>query len=168
MCFKCHWVCQGNTVKLSTRDLNQVSSKLHVCRSLGFVTYSSMRECYSLTNSSQNSEAFQGVVATAGDMAQKPGDNVFRKHRQSTEKWEKILKATSDVLYFGLFLQQNNNLYYINTNEIPGELWRENLISSHVKISPLLWLHNKSRLSHQKTIKVKWFCISLVLKKYWC
>ena len=27
----------------------------------------------------------------------------------------------------------------------------------HVKISPLLWLHNKSRLSHQKTMKVKWF-----------
>ena len=39
-------------------------------------------------------------------------------------------------------------IYYINTNEIPGELSRENLISSHVKISPLLWLHNKSRLSH--------------------
>ena len=42
------------------------------------------------------------------------------------------------------------------------ELSRKNLISSHVKISPLLWLHNKSRLSHQKTIKVKWFTISLV------
>ena len=26
-------------------------------------------------------------------------------------------------------------LYYINTNEIPGELSRENLISSHVKIT---------------------------------
>ena len=51
---------------------------------------------------------------------------------------------------------------YINTNEILGELWRENLISSHVKISPLLWLHNKSRLSHQKTIQVKWFGSSLV------
>ena len=25
--------------------------------------------------------------------------------------------------------------YYINTNEIPGELSRENLISSHVKIT---------------------------------
>ena len=35
-------------------------------------------------------------------------------------------------------------------------------ISSHVKILPLLWLHDKSRLSHQKTIKVKWFGISLV------
>ena len=54
------------------------------------------------------------------------------------------------------------HIYYINTNEIPGELLRENLLSSHVKITPLLWLHNKSHLSHQKTIKVKWFGISLV------
>ena len=61
-----------------------------------------------------------------------------------------------------MFLQKFTLLYYINTNEIPGELSCENLISSHVKISPLLWLHNKSRLSHQKTIKVKWFGISLV------
>ena len=52
--------------------------------------------------------------------------------------------------------------YYINTNEIPGELLCKNLISSQVKISPLLWLHNKSHLSHQKTIKVKWFGSSLV------
>ena len=52
--------------------------------------------------------------------------------------------------------------YYINTNEIPGELLRKNLISSHVNISPLLWLHNKSHLSRQKTIKVKWFGSSLV------
>ena len=49
--------------------------------------------------------------------------------------------------------------YYINTNEIPGELSRENMISSHIKItcyfhvriSPLLWLHNKSRLPQDKT-----------------
>ena len=27
------------------------------------------------------------------------------------------------------------NFYYINTNEIPSELSRENLISSHVKIT---------------------------------
>ena len=43
-----------------------------------------------------------------------------------------------------------------------------NMLSSHVKISPLLWLHNKSHLSHQKTIKVKWFGGSLLrsLVKY--
>ena len=29
----------------------------------------------------------------------------------------------------------NDNIYYINTNEIPGELSREILISSHVKIT---------------------------------
>ena len=37
-----------------------------------------------------------------------------------------------------------------------------NMLSSHVKISPLLWLHNKLLLSHQKTIKVKWFGSSLL------
>ena len=46
---------------------------------------------------------------------------------------------------------------------MPGELSRDiftcdnNILPSNVKLSPLLWLHNKSRLSHQKTIKVKWF-----------
>ena len=51
---------------------------------------------------------------------------------------------------------------YINTNEIPGELSRENMLFSHVKISPLLWLHNESRLSQEKTVSLKWFGISLV------
>ena len=51
--------------------------------------------------------------------------------------------------------------YYINTNEIPGELSRENLISSHMKISPLLWLHNKSLLSHQK--KMVWYFIGVYI-----
>ena len=36
------------------------------------------------------------------------------------------------------------------------------MLTSHVKISPLLLLHNKSHFSHEKTIKVKWFGISLV------
>ena len=61
-----------------------------------------------------------------------------------------------------LIKMSNKTYYYINTNEIPGELSHENLVSSHVEISPLLWLHNKSHLSHQKTIKVKWFGSSLV------
>ena len=52
-------------------------------------------------------------------------------------------------------------LYKHQWKKITGELSRENLISSHVTISPLLWLHNTSRLSHQKTIKLKWFGISL-------
>ena len=36
------------------------------------------------------------------------------------------------------------------------------MLSSHVRRSSLLWLHNKSRFSQQK---VKWFGISLV---HWC
>ena len=55
--------------------------------------------------------------------------------------------------------------YYINTNEIPGELSRENLISSHMKISPLLWLHNKSLLSHQKNYlsEMVWYFIGVYI-----
>ena len=34
-------------------------------------------------------------------------------------------------------------LLYINTNEIPSELSRENVTSSHVKRSLLLWIHIK-------------------------
>ena len=55
---------------------------------------------------------------------------------------------------------RNSYFYYINTNEIQGELSRENMIftcennmlSSHVKRTPLLWLHNKSRLSQEKCL----------------
>ena len=85
-------------------------------------------------------------------------------HCQRSKKW-----FTWHIISI---ISENKPQYYINTNEIPGELSRENLIftcennmlSSHVKISvsPLLWLHNKSRLSHQKTIKVKWFGTLLV------
>ena len=54
------------------------------------------------------------------------------------------------------------NMAEINTNESPGDLSCENMMFSHVKISPLLWLHRNLRLSYQKTIKVKWLGISLV------
>ena len=38
-----------------------------------------------------------------------------------------------------------------------------NLLSSHVKRSLLLWLYRKSHLVHKKkNIRVKWFGISLV------
>ena len=46
--------------------------------------------------------------------------------------------------------------YYINTSEIPGKLSRENFISSHVKRSPSLWLHNKSRLWKQADFVFLW------------
>ena len=34
-----------------------------------------------------------------------------------------------------MYNEQRDNFYYINTNEIPSELPRENFISSHVKIT---------------------------------
>ena len=39
----------------------------------------------------------------------------------------------------------NISVYYINTDEIPRELSRENMISSHVKRSLLPWLHRAFR-----------------------
>ena len=48
------------------------------------------------------------------------------------------------------------SIYYINTSEIPSELSRENFISSHVKRSPSLWLHNKSRLWKQADLVFHW------------
>ena len=50
----------------------------------------------------------------------------------------------------------NRQIYYINTSEIPSELSRENSISSHVKRSPSLWLHNKSRLWKQADWVFHW------------
>ena len=61
--------------------------------------------------------------------------------------------------------------YYTNTSEIPGELSRENLISSHVKITRYLHMRKYHRcygfiinrtFQTKKTIKIKWFGISLV------
>ena len=51
--------------------------------------------------------------------------------------------------------------WIINNSEIPGELSiknsKNNMLSAHVEISPLLWLHDKSR----EDIQVKWFRILL-------
>ena len=47
-------------------------------------------------------------------------------------------------------------VYYMNTGEIPSELSRENFISSHVKRSPSLWLHNKSRLWKRADLVLHW------------
>ena len=94
----------------------------------------------------------------------------------STERSQMILIKLLKVCHYSgtaitnLYMTNNilcsrntaSTIYYINTNEIQGELLCKNLVSSHVKISPLLWQHNKSCLSHQKTIKVKWFGSSLV------
>ena len=74
-----------------------------------------------------------------------------------------------------LHTHENNMFYYINTNEIPGELSRENMISSHVKITCYfhMWkyhccygaLHNKSRLSQEKNCfnEMVWYFIGVYI-----
>ena len=57
---------------------------------------------------------------------------------------------------------KNNKLYYYINKTNARWAFARNMISSCVKISLLLRLHNKLHLSHQKSIKVKWFGISLV------
>ena len=55
----------------------------------------------------------------------------FMFHRASIYKYKRnALTTTETSIYF----------YYINTNEIPGELSRENKISSYVKITCYLHL----------------------------
>ena len=48
---------------------------------------------------------------------------------------EEVVKTLSVSKLSFLKRLKNTYIYYINTNEIPGELLRENLISSHVKIT---------------------------------
>ena len=51
-----------------------------------------------------------------------------------------IFVISGKLSFFSIYDRYNISpsrkaIYYINTNEIPGELSRENLISSHVKIT---------------------------------
>ena len=96
--------------------------------------------------------------------------SITRALNTAETAWMKFVFSCLFTALYSRWKSELTGIYYINTNEIPGELSRENLISSHVKISPLLWLHNKSRLSHQKTIKVKWFGISftcIIYRRYY-
>ena len=61
-----------------------------------------------------------------------------------------------------LLYEHQRNTRWVFVRKLDIFTFENNTLSSHVKISPLPWLHNKSRLPHQKTIKVKWFGISLV------
>ena len=56
-------------------------------------------------------------------------------------------------------------IYYINTSEIPSEAFpqklhiftcEDNMLSSHVKRSPSLWLHNKLHLWKQADLVFHW------------
>ena len=46
-----------------------------------------------------------------------------------------VYNITSIITWFEATKNVHNTFYYINTNEVPGELSRENLTSSPVKIT---------------------------------
>ena len=84
-----------------------------------------------------------------------------QSHKESS-RFESF-KDPADQFFIGT-LRENKDVSftYYNTNEIPGELSRENVISSHVKILPLLWLHNKLRFSHQNYLsEMVWYFIGV-------
>ena len=85
----------------------------------------------------------------------------FKSYR-SMEGWKEyeIFWIISSIL-----IEENKLFYHINTDEISSHV-KITLLSSHVKISPLLWLHNKSRISHQKTIKWNGFVFHSSCWKY--
>ena len=81
-------------------------------------------------------------------------------------EWE-ILSAQEDKIRIPewpwnfLFLLYKHHTRWVFVRKLDIFTCENNMLSSRVKISPLLWLHNRSHLSHQKTIKVKWFGSSL-------
>ena len=69
---------------------------------------------------SQNSEAFQGVEATAGDMAQKPGDNLnFQKAPTIDRKVGKNSESDIWRLIFWTVSAANNNLSSVIFKHFP-------------------------------------------------
>ena len=101
----------------------------------------------------------------------------------STERSQMILIKLLKVCHYSgtaitnlymtnnILRSRNSTIYYINTNEIPGELLCENLVSSHVKITCYLhmWKYHRcygyiiNRAFHTKKL-LKWN--GLVV--HWC
>ena len=83
---------------------------------------------------------------------------IFQETLPEIEVTNFSLKEKTNTVGNNTTLLSINLLYYINANEIPGELSGKNMISSretnmlssHVKRSPLLRPHNTSHLSQQQ------------------
>ena len=80
---------------------------------------------------------------TARDKQRLP-EKIGRITRFALNQWgcDNLILYNSHLIYLFFFSTraafsqpQNIYIYYINTNEIPGELSRENLVSSQVKIT---------------------------------
>ena len=78
--------------------------------------------------------------------------------RNNSTLEEKFRFSTRPCNIFYLLYKHQWNTRWAFARKLDIFTCENNMLSLHVKISPLLWLHNiKSRLSHQKTVQVKWF-----------
>ena len=71
-------------------------------------------------------------------------DTVFHhqmKHLEVRQKYSAARRIFNSLLGVSSG-DETLHLMFDILHEIPSELSRENLMSSHVKISPLLWLHH--------------------------
>ena len=64
-----------------------------------------------------------------------------------------LFSCFETVYYFLLLYKHQWNTKWAFARKLDIFTCENNMLYSHVKISPLLWLRNKSRLSHQKLLK---------------
>ena len=78
-------------------------------------------------------------------------------------------KLCNFSLLHGLTSNHGHDTYicFIGRNLDSLTTYENNMLSSHVKILPLLWLHNKSSLSHQKNYlsEMVWYFIGVYIIK---
>ena len=64
-----------------------------------------------------------------------PEESLYAYELLGIPKPKESLGVSQQTTFMLYFIKQNIPIYYIKTNEIPGELSRKNMISSHVKIT---------------------------------
>lgn len=80
-----------------------------------------------------------------------------RKKGQGVQRDEYSTKS-SKTEFYDMAKMSNNFYYYITTNEISGELSPRNMISSQIKRSLLLWLHDELCLLQLKIFLSEMAC----------
>ena len=121
---------------------------------------------WSLVYSTWDPQASYSTVVTVVTVTVSVVDQICWMEKEQTDS---LLTCTTGIqsshyesgMWFALLYKHQWNTRWAFEWKLDIFTCENNMLSSHVKISLLLWLHNKSRLSHRKTIKVKWFGISL-------
>ena len=135
--------------------LNQNSSALwpdacdyymkNQCQSVCLRTF--MIICHSSSNFSENKNLKISIICWAVVNISYHADWVGPLQRCSGQYFGNI---TYYINYHCLLYKHKWNTRWAFARKLAIFTCENNMLSSHVKISPLLWLHNKSRLSHQK------------------